>query len=102
MTAFQESEVMEAAIEKFPLPNMGKSQYVTWVEKCGVGDLRPLTGSFECSVHRRGIVALGKSNLARIECSVTAGMVQMVCWEYLCDILVDDIGEHGVHGPEIM
>lgn len=37
MTAFQESEVMEAAIEKFPLPNMDKSRYVTCAEKWGGG-----------------------------------------------------------------
>ena len=93
---------MEATIEKFPLPNMGKSRHVACAKKCGVGDLQPLSGCFEYSVQRGGVVALGRSNLVRRECSVTVRMAQIVCWEHLCDVLVDDICEHGVHGPKVM
>ena len=93
---------MEAAIEIFPLPNMGKSQYVTCAKECEVEDLQPFSGCFRCLVQRRSVVALGRSNLVRRECSVRVRMVWLVFWKHLGDVLVDDVGKHGVHGSKIM
>jgi len=53
------------------------------------------------SIQRCSIVALGEPNLAGRECSPVVGM-ESVWRKYLGDVLVDDIGEHGVHGSKVV
>jgi len=74
-TAFHESaRSYGIAIEKFPLPNMGKPRYVRSVEEMWGGGFTAVVWMFEYSIQRCSIVTLGKPNLERRERSLAAGV----------------------------
>ena len=81
---------------------MDKPWYVRWVRERGVRDLQSLLRYIESLVQRCGVVALGKPDLEERECSGTAGMMRAVRRNDLCNVLVDDVGEHGVYRSEVM
>lgn len=80
---------------------MGKYQYVISEEMLW-GGFTVVASMLECSIQRRSVVTLGKPDLEGRKGSAAVGMGCSIRRTYLCNVLVDDVGEHGIHGSKVV